>query len=595
MWSICLAASLICIILSAVASLIINNSRFSKVHKFNLFYALAAAMFVGAIILFFPIHYSTANHTLLGAVQAVLVSVFNSIQLFAAGCEFGVIEVGLSYCPDNLYPIYNVIMPAIFVVAPLFTFGFVLSIFKNLSAYIAYAVAFYRDTYVFSELNEKSLALASDISAKHKKALIVFTEVFKNDENSIELVETAKKINAILFKKDILDVNFNIHRKNRPISFFAIGVDETENLNKSLSLIEKYKGRKNTDLYIFSTKIESELIISSVDKGNIKVRRINEVQSLINRILYERGEVIFDTKNVNPNGTKDISALVVGLGNHGTEMLKALSWFGQMDGYNLYINAFDKDVLAKDKIELKAPELISAKYNGVRVEGEAFYSIEIHSDMNVQTTSFFKKISEIKNVSYVFISLGNDDLNIECAINLRTHFERMRIHPIIQAVVYNSNQIKALSDIKNFKNQKYDIEFIGDIESSYAEDVIIDSELEAEALARHLKWGSEEDFWNYEYNYRSSTASAIHMRARIKCAIPGSDKREEDLTTEEAKIIEVLEHKRWNAYMRSEGYVFSGSKDPTSRNDLAKMHHDLVNFGDLSPDEKLKDRKVGTK
>lgn len=595
MWSICLVTAVGCIILFAALSLVISNTRLSKTHKFNLFYAIAAAVFAGAILLFFPVHYSSVEKTLLGVVQALLISVFNSIQIFAAGCEFGVIEVGMGYCPDEIFTIYNTVMAAMFVAAPMFTFGFVLSLFKNLSAYIGYAVAFSKDAYVFSDLNARSLALASDISKKHKKSLIVFTDVSKNEEINPELISQAKKMNAICFKKNILDVRFDAGSKKRVISFFAIEEDENVNLNCALSLIERYKSRKNTNLYVFSTKAESELLLSSMDKGNMRVRRINEVQSLINRILYERGEVIFNTKNVNSDGTKDISALVVGLGNHGTEMLKALSWFGQMDGYNLYINAFDKDKLAKEKIELKAPELISDKYNKVRVDGEAFYDIEIHPDMNVQTASFFKKISEIKNVSYVFIALGNDDLNIECAINLRTQFERTKIHPIIQAVVYNSGQIRALSDIKNFKNQRYDIEFIGDVDSSYAEDVIIDSELEAEALARHLKWGSEEDFWNYEYNYRSSTASAIHMRARIKCAIPGSDKREEDLTTEEAKIIEVLEHKRWNAYMRSEGYVFSGSKDPTSRNDLAKMHHDLVNFGDLSPDEKLKDRKVGTK
>ena len=46
--------------------------------------------------------------------------------------------------------------------------------------------------------------------------------------------------------------------------------------------------------------------------------------------------------------------------------------------------------------------------------------------------------------------------------------------------------------------------------------------------------------------------------------------------------------------MRSEGYVFSGSKEKSSRNDLAKMHHDLVDFSSLTEEEKRKDSKVGT-
>ena len=63
----------------------------------------------------------------------------------------------------------------------------------------------------------------------------------------------------------------------------------------------------------------------------------------------------------------------------------------------------------------------------------------------------------------------------------------------------------------------------------------------------------------------------------------------------ESKIIGALEHRRWNAYMRSEGYIFSGSTDESSRNDLAKMHHDLVDFSSLTEEEKRKDRKVATK
>jgi hypothetical protein len=174
------------------------------------------------------------------------------------------------------------------------------------------------------------------------------------------------------------------------------------------------------------------------------------------------------------------------------------------------------------------------------------------------------------------------------------YFERMKIHPVIQAIVYNSQQKKALEGIRNYRGQAYDIAFIGDVESSYTEDVIIDSELEEDALKRHLKWGREEEFWTYEYNYRSSVASAIHLKARIKCGIPGADKKEEDLSEEERGIFEALEHRRWNAYMRAEGYVFSGSTDKSSRNDLAKMHHDLVDYSSLTDEEKRKDSKVGT-
>ena len=45
--------------------------------------------------------------------------------------------------------------------------------------------------------------------------------------------------------------------------------------------------------------------------------------------------------------------------------------------------------------------------------------------------------------------------------------------------------------------------------------------------------------------------------------------------------------------MRAEGYVYSGSPDKTSRDDLAKLHHILIPFDELSEDDKRKDSIVG--
>ena len=596
MWLVCFSMSISCILLAAVFSVAINKSKLSKKHKASLFKSLFAGVFIAALFMFFPIHSVTAEATLLGGWRAFLLSVFNSMQVFAIGCEFGVVRESMVFCPDWLDVLYQVWAATLFVLAPIFTFGFVLSLFKNLSAYLKYLWAFNRDIYVFSELNEKSLVLANDIKAKNKNVSIVFTDVFEdNEENTYELIENAKRIGAICFKKDILVVDLKKHSRKRSVSFFAIGFNETENLNQSLKLIENYRDRENTHIYVFSTKIESELLLTSVGKGMVKVRRINEVQSLVNRVLYEQGCVLFDSAREMPNGNKKISAIVVGMGSHGTEMVKTLTWFGQMDGYKLEINAFDRDPLSEEQFVAIAPELMSDDYNGVDIEGEAQYKITIHPGIDVTSITFANEIAKITDATYVIVALGNDDVNINTAVTLRMYFERMKIHPVIHAIVYNSQQKKALKGIKNYRGQEYDIEFIGDVESSYTEDVIIDSELEEDALKRHLKWGNEEEFWTYEYNYRSSVASAIHMKARIQCKIPGATKSENELTDEERNIIEALEHRRWNAYMRAEGYVFSGSKEKSSRNDLAKMHHDLVDFPSLTDEEKRKDSKVGTK
>ncbi len=595
MWEICFAISVSALPVAAGISIAINRSRLAEKRKVKLFNALFAGVFAASVTAFIPVHFAGIEANFLEGLRALLLSVFHAMQTFTIGCEFDVINNGMVHCPDSLDVLYQAWASVLYVLAPAFTFGAVLSLFKNITAYLKYLGAYFKEMYVFSELNEKSLALTQDIKSKHKNAAIVFTDVFEdNEENSYELIEQAKKIGAICFKKDIMALQLKCHSARKPIYFFAIGSNETENLNQALWLIDSYRHRSNTRIYIFSSKIGSALLLATVDKGEVKVRRINEVQSLVNRVLYDNGQLLFDSAREIAPGTKKISAIVVGMGNHGTEMVKALAWFGQMDGYKLEINAFDKDPLAEEKFIAIAPELMSPDYNGVEVAGEAQYKITVHSGVDVDSISFSRHISAITDATYVFVALGDDDVNINTAVNLRMYFERLKIHPVIQAIVCNSQQKKALEGIRNYRGQPYDITFIGDMESSYTEDVIIDSDLEEEALQRHLKWGEEEEFWTYEYNYRSSMASAIHLKARIACGIPGAGKKEEELTEEERSIIETLEHRRWNAYMRAEGYVYSGSKDKSSRNDLAKTHNDLVDYASLSEEEKRKDSKVGT-
>ena len=231
-------------------------------------------------------------------------------------------------------------------------------------------------------------------------------------------------------------------------------------------------------------------------------------------MLYEQGRLLFDSAKKAVDGRKSICAVVVGMGNYGTEILKALTWYGQMDGYRLELHAFDRDPLAEEKFVALAPELMSDVYNGADVEGEAQYQITVHSGIDVDTITFANEIAKLADATYVVVALGDDDINIRTAVNLRMYFERMGIHPIIQAIIHNSQQRRSLESIENYRKQPYDIRLTGDLEASFTEAVIIDSELEEEALCRHLKWGREEEFWTYQYNYRSSVASAIISQSK---------------------------------------------------------------------------------
>ena len=76
------------------------------------------------------------------------------------------------------------------------------------------------------------------------------------------------------------------------------------------------------------------------------------------------------------------------------------------------------------------------------------------------------------------------------------------------------------------------------------------------------------------------------MKMRSECGMPGASKKAAEQTEEEINRLAQIEHCRWNAYMRSEGYIYSGSHNKESRNNLGKMHHDLVDYSELSDNDR---------
>ena len=262
-----------------------------------------------------------------------------------------------------------------------------------------------------------------------------------------------------------------------------------------------------------------------------------------------------------------------------------------MDGYEAEINAFDINEDARSEFASLCPELMDKKFNGKNLApDDTCYKIAVHSGVNVLTKKFDNMVCSLPHVTYVFVCLGNDEINISTAVKLRTILARRGMYPVIQAVVYNSDKKESLQGIKNFRGDDYKIDFIGDIRSSFSEKVIIDNEVEDEAKKRHLSYGgTEKEFWQFEYNYNSSVASAIHKKAREKCGIPGTNAEPEKRELSERRALRKLEHRRWNAYMRAEGYVYAGEVRRVARNDLAKKHNLLAPFNELPTRERVKD------
>lgn len=595
---------------------------------------LIAGTFFSAAFLLCPIYAEKFSDSL-GWVEwgkSILLSMQHSVRLFAFEGDF--MEFfdpdTVTFLDSDAIMLFTGMGAVLYTFAPLLTFGVILSFFKNVSAYRKYLFSFWKETHVFSELNEKSLALAKSIddlnnkvgegeSRRYKlfrKALIVFTDVlYKDDEENINLLEEAKEMDAVLFSKDLESVRYRSRLFSiRKIRFYLISEDEEEKIHHAESIMHDYD-IPEAELRVFSDDIRSELLLAAKNVTAMKVIRVNDIQSLIYHDLDVHGLRLFENARKVQGDKKIISVIIVGMGRYGMEMTKALAWFCQMDGYRLKINAFDMDKNAREHFENICPELMSDRFNGQEIPGEAYYEINIHGGVDINSSSFAKSLSKINDATYIFVSLGSDEDNLSASVRIRSLCEGIRYtgdhrKPDIETVIYDSDIAETMgvkwegdrtsesSDgICNFRKQPYNIHMIGDLDHLYSVDTILDSDIVNVAFEKNKNYaetvykktmddisGLEEPeysmkkaeadkkkaediraFYKFEYNYRSSVARVIHDR---KCEILEKKSPE-------------LEHKRWNAYMRAEGYRFSGSENEASRNDLAKLHHNLVPYASL--------------
>ena len=554
-------------------------------------------IFLATFCLFAPINIVNFDGQAFLVFKTILISIYNTIAVFTANSDYtSIYEYTLTIENATLLNFYRVISSMLYVIAPITTFGLVLSFFKNVKARINYALSFNKNVYIFSELNSKTILLAEDIRKEEPRSTIVFTSVSEElKEKDDELYDRADVMKCILFKSDLTVLKFKHHRSNKNIRVFIMNENEDDAVTLYDYIFKELIDNENAAIYFKSGSAQGKLAINRTNiPHKVKVFRVNYDTLFIYNYLHDRGFELFDTAKYDEKlGKKVISVVIFGVGRYGTQLLKALCWYCQMDGYYLKIVGIDADPEVYSRLQSEAPELFDEKHNKQDIPGDAQYYIDIYPGVKNHTVEFDNIIKGITDCTMAFACTGQDEGNIDAALNLRMLFERIGIKPVINAII-SGDRASMFQNATNFRGVAYDINYMGDYKSSYSMNTIINSGIEQKGLEIHKRYGEEEDFWLYEYNYRSSVANAIHLEAKIHCGIPGAGAEEGSLSAEEKTNLQCLEHKRWNAWMRGEGYNTTDNTDK-KKTSLGKMHFDIVPFDELSEEDKEKDSRLNTK
>ena len=459
------------------------------------------------------------------------------------------------------YGVYNSVLNVTAIIAGgAILFELLASIFPRVRLRMSY-MAFWREKYYFSELNEASVALAQSISNVKfrffKRPIIVFTDVYidEESENGSELLLEAKQLNAICVRDDLAHVQKNAWGKR---TFFLIDRAEAGNLQTFVDLSNErnYKYLNQAEIFLFTNDdayIQVEQRVRDKLKGKIaELPTFIPVQSYRNLITNLLTDIpLYEPligKEADADGNQTLTVTILGKGAIGKEMFLNTYWMGQMLNCDLKIRILSQeteetfwgemDYLNPEIKRSTNPDDPILEYNRKGEKAKVYCQVE-YVQCDVKSTRFISYLTDPKknilDTDYFLVSLGSDEVNISVAETLRKYVGKHHIHTqkpgntVIAYVVYDSELAQILNQKKaySFVGGKADIymEAIGSLHTVYSAENIFMTEhakgaenahkaylavQNREARAKVHKTRMEDD-----YKHWANLARAMHKNYKV--------------------------------------------------------------------------------
>ena len=625
-WKICFAMAILFVLAGTVVYIICRKQGASRIQY------LGAGVFLASVAMCFPVMNMQEN-----AGIALAMCISHSIRMFVV--DTGADDILSMLTRDMLgfmlLP-YKMLAATLYLLAPVFTLGVVLQYFSNTFERLRMRLKKKHDLYIFSELNTRSLEIATDMWSCAKKAgrrlEIVFCCSDKKDSVNTDQEKSARKLNAVLLPEEIVHVRLNSQR--RRVNYYIISEDDDANVDQTLKMIHDMTGgsawytkqrlcQRNVTLHCYATNAEAEILLDAKDKQDLKVVLVDEVRDAVYEQLYEYP---LYTNQMKTGGAKQntLTLLIVGGGKAGCEFLKAAVWSGQMISYKLNIHLFDLEgTNLQERLEEECPELLAEEGN---------YQICIHEG-DVFSGTMQSELDALGQVDYCVSALGDDERSIRAAVWMRRHFcaKTGYTKPFICAYVQSLAKKMAVSELSENTRRKTSLSYdivpfgCGGVYYGNESDVAFVLEYLGLGVQSHyfrLNRGSDaesrryaaQNFYEKQGNRRSSIANGMHINTKLwemgygilrvpekgeelecyrRCVKP-VDFAEilASLSETERAAYYNLEHERWMAYVRTEGWRLASNGGRTlaeiracyelyceefkNQNYLAKMHPALV-------------------
>ncbi|MCL2063386.1 MAG: hypothetical protein FWG98_03305 [Candidatus Cloacimonetes bacterium] len=461
----------------------------------------------------------------------------------------------------------------------------------------------YQEKYVFSELNERAIWLAEDIIREARKVntrhlpLIVFTDAYIDNESETvsELFQRAKEIGAVCVRDDLLKIPFT---KTKKLHYILIDEEDICNINALTSFVtmDKDNWKKGCNIYVFSQNPEASSIVKKLyedewlNKSNIVIKIIQEFTSIVYNLFNEIPLFTPLLSKYPPNyiEEKELEITIIGGGLIGQEAFLNAYWCGQLLNCRLKINVItENSKIFEAKINLTNPEIMQTVIDNHELL-RIFPGLEKYSqpyakfyfeDVDVKTDKLMNVLNENSLLSsdYFIVALGTDELNIVTASNIDRMVRKKLLNdigvykPIIAYSVFDSKTNEVLNNIgllsnKSFRRAFASLKNIYSCRNIFMNDI---NKFAYDISNTH----SEKDMTKFlkdEYGWWSSIARDLHFKYKMYSIglyredddfkILSDEKIEKYLeivknNTPVSNSLTWLEHRRWNAFMRSKGFI----------------------------------------
>lgn len=595
-WYVCLAVVLV--LIGFVLKLVFDK----KFARMRMFYVMLCC-FLMAIALYIPPYFT--NYDFITALWGCLINVLQVISL-DADYLFFYKDIASGIGADAVTAVYVFLLGTVHVALPAVSALTAVTLFVQYLTRIRMSLVkrSNKTVHIFSQVREESIVLARDIRNHDKKCEIIFLD----DKDKSDYADLRFELRCKVLEERI--ENIKASAKTRKVYYYCISEDEESNLNSALMIMSYLENaereiQQNNYVYLFTADPSAEMIIDSINKGFVNIDLIDEHKTAAYNLLQQ-----YPLLDYAVDGR--IKVMICGFSDVSRQVLRAVSWIGQLAGYELTVSVLGRDIENESEDFKSAyPGLFTKRYN-IR-----FYSYKNDTEMEAILTE------QLSNSNYIVVAESDDDSQktVERAIRLRRFFYGVggdyTNAPPVFAYIEKDEKASAVSALRTAESKAerrmpYNITPFGMASEIYTFKNITESDLDILSQNVHLVYedifsdgpidvvGALERYNLFEVNKNANRANALHIRYKLLMLgldfTLGSDGEEVDfkeyLTQEALDRLTLAEHDRWMAFLESEGWVestidqanaykASGISKGRHNCPLLKMHPYICDFDDL--------------